>query len=332
LGVDELTGFGLSVICGFVPMFFLAGIIYWLDRYEKEPTLLLGGVFGWGAIVAVIGALALQVFLDQGVLMLTGSEALTEIAGSSLFAPVTEEILKGMAVFLVFLIFRKEFDSILDGIVYAAIAALGFAATEDVLYYFSSFAKEGVNGLIPLVFLRFVIFGWQHAFFTSFTGIGLAIARLNRNPAVKILAPLGGLSIAIFTHSFHNSLLVFLNNLLGLVAAAFIAWTGWLFMFLFIVWLIYREKIWLAEYLREEVALETITAQQYQAACSFFGQSKARMSALVGGKFRSTVRFFQLCAELAHKKRQLAWLGDEAGNTVAIESLRAQLSKMSPML
>jgi RsiW-degrading membrane proteinase PrsW (M82 family) len=313
-------------------MLFLAGIIYWLDRYEKEPRLLLGGVFGWGAIVAVIGALALQIFLGQGVLMLTGSEALEEIAGSSLFAPVTEEVLKGMAVFLVFLMFRHEFDSVLDGIVYASIAALGFAATEDVLYYFSSFSEEGAAGLIALVFLRFVIFGWQHAFFTSFTGIGLAIARLNKNPAVKVIAPIGGLSIAIFTHSLHNSLLALLNNMVGLLAAAFIAWTGWLFMFLFIVWLIYREKTWLAEYLREEIGLETITPQQYQAACSFFGQSKARMAALAGGNFRRTVRFFQLCAELSHKKRQLAQLGEETGNTVAIEALRVELSRLSPLI
>jgi protease PrsW len=326
----ELSGFGLSVICGFVPMFFLAGIIYWLDRYEKEPKLLLGGVFGWGAIVAVIGALALQLVLGQGVLALTGSESLQEIAGSSLFAPVTEEMLKGLAVFLVFLFFRYEFDSILDGIVYASIAALGFAATEDVLYYFSSFTDQGMSGLISLVFLRFVIFGWQHAFFTSFTGIGLAIARLNRNVAVKVFAPIGGLCIAIFLHSLHNSLLTFVNNMIGLVAAAFIAWTGWLMMFLFIAWLIYREKTWLAEYLRDEVDQSTITALQYQSACSFFGQSKARMAALFKGNYRRTVRFYQLCAELSHKKRQLTRMGEENGNSAFIASIRTELSKIPP--
>jgi protease PrsW len=330
--MGELSGFGLSVLCGFLPMFFLAGIIYWLDRYEKEPKLLLGGVFGWGAVVAVIGALALQLILGQGVLILTGSESLEEIAGSSLFAPVTEELLKGLAVFLVFLFFRHEFDSILDGIVYASIAALGFAATEDVLYYFSSFVDQGFTGLVSLVFLRFVIFGWQHAFFTSFTGIGLAIARLNRNIAVKVLAPIGGLSIAIFVHSLHNTLLTFLNNMVGLVAAAFIAWTGWLFMFLFIAWLIYREKIWLSEYLRDEVNLATITQQQYQSACSFFGQSKARMAALSKGNYRRTVHFYQLCAELSHKKRQLARLGEESGNSGFIESIRAELCKISPFV
>jgi RsiW-degrading membrane proteinase PrsW (M82 family) len=325
----ELTGLVLSVICGFLPMFFLAGIIYWLDRYEKEPKLLLGGVFGWGAVVAVIGALVLQIILGQGVLILTGSEALEEIAGSSLFAPVTEEILKGLAVFLIFLLFRHEFDSILDGIVYASIAALGFAATEDVLYYFSSFVDQGTGGLVTLVFLRFVIFGWQHAFFTAFTGIGLAVSRLSRNSLVKIFAPVGGLCVAIFIHSLHNSLLTFANNIFGLVAAALIAWSGWLFMFLFILWLIYREKTWLAEYLREEVELATITPQQYQSACSFFGQTRARMQALVSGRYRKTARLFQLCAELSHKKRQLALLGEEEANSAYVADLRAELGRAS---
>ncbi len=326
---SDLVGFFLSVICGFAPMLFLAGIIYWLDRYEKEPKILLGAVFGWGAIVAVVGALILQMMLGQGVLILTGSEALEEVAGSSLFAPVTEEILKGLAVLLVFLFFRNEFDSILDGIVYASVAALGFAATEDALYYFSAYVEEGLGGLAFLVFLRFVIFGWQHAFFTSFTGIGLAVSRLNPSQPVKVIAPLAGLTVAVFVHSLHNSLLTFLNNMAGLVAAVVVAWTGWIFMFLFIVWLIYREKIWLTEYLRDEVALATITSEQYRLACSPFGQSKARLSALTRGRYRSTVRFFQLCAELSHKKRQMATLGDEAGNQRMVEAIRAELSKAS---
>jgi protease PrsW len=325
----DLIGFGLSIFLGFVPMFFLAGIMYWLDRYEKEPKVLLGGVFSWGAIVAVIGALVLQVMLGAGVVALTGSTALEEITGASLFAPITEEILKGMAVLLVFVFVRKEFDSILDGIVYASITALGFAATEDALYYFGAYVEGGISALLILFFLRFVIFGWQHAFFTAFTGIGLAITRQSRDPLVKILAPLTGLGMAIFTHSLHNTVLTMLAGLAGLAVATVAAWTGWLFMFGLIVWLVLREKRWLGEYLHEEVGLGVITHQQYSAATSFFGQTKARFSALTRGRYRSTERFFQLCGELSHKKRQLATMGDESGNMAVISHLRAELNRLS---
>ena len=328
--MSELFGLFLSLFFGFVPMFFLAAIIYWLDRYEKEPKVLLGGVFSWGAIVAVIGAIVLQLILGESVLLLTGSAALENIASSSLFAPITEEALKGAAVLLIFLYFRREFDSVLDGIVYAAVAALGFAATEDFFYYFSSYIESGLGGFAMLVFLRLGVFGWQHAFFTSFTGIGLAVARLNQNKLIKIGAPLLGLSIAMFTHSLHNSLLTFLSGWVGLVAAAVVAWSGWLFMFGFIIYLNLREKRWMTEFLREEVDLCTITPVQYQIACSFFGQTAARFSALFNGRYRGTARFYQLCGELSHKKRQFANFGDETGNSEEISALRGELTALSP--
>ena len=325
-------GLFLSVLLGFVPMFFMAAFIYWLDRYEKEPRVLLGVVFIWGAVVAVIGALVLQLVLSQGVLVLTGSSAAEEIASSSLFAPVTEEVFKGLAVFLVFLFFRREFDSVLDGIVYAAITALGFAATEDALYYFGAFMNGGMGGLGTLFFLRFIIFGWQHAFFTSFTGIGLAVARLSRGVGVRIFAPILGLALAIFAHSLHNTLLEFVSGLGGLTLAAVVAWSGWMLMFIFIVWLIFREKSWLSEQLKEEVSLGVITLNQYQSACSLFGQTQMRLRAAGSSRYRNTARFCQLCGELSHKKRQLATLGDEGGNTVIIQNLRSELARLSPDL
>lgn len=330
--MNDLTGFVLAVVFGFVPMFFLAAVIYWLDRYEKEPKRLLGGVFGWGAIVAVIGALITQLILGQSVLALTGSAEIEEIASSSLFAPVTEEIFKGLAVLLVFLFFRSEFDSVLDGIVYAGVVALGFAATEDVLYYFAAYLEEGYSSMLVLVFLRFVIFGWQHAFFTSFIGIGLALARLSKNHLVQIGAPLLGLGIAIFTHSLHNSLLVFMAGLVGLAAAVVVAWTGWLFMGAFIIWLIVREKHWLTEYLKDEVQLGVITDQQYQTASAYFGQTRASLQVLGSRRWAKTRRFFQLCGELAHKKRQFARLGDEQNNQQIIAALRVELAQLSASL
>lgn len=326
------AGFLLSLLCGFIPLLFLAGIIYWLDRYEKEPRALLGGVFGWGAVVAVVGALILQIILDESVMALTGSQVVGEVLGASLFAPLTEEILKGLVVVMIFFFARSEFDSILDGIVYASIAALGFAATEDVLYYFSAFTEGGFGALFALVFLRFVIFGWQHAFFTSFFGIGLALARMHTALWIKIAAPLAGLGLSIFTHSLHNTLLTVITGLAGVTAAALAAWSGWLLMAAFILYLVYREKKWLAEYLREEVDLSIITPAQYKMLTTIFGQSGARASSIFNGRFRRTARFLQLCGELSHKKRQLATMGDEYGNTRMVELLRAEVGRLSASL
>jgi hypothetical protein len=72
-----------------------------------------------------------------------------------------------------------------------------------------------------------------------------------------------------------------------------------------------------------------ISQQQYNTATSFF-QANAHLAALSAGTFRPTSRFYQVCGELAHKKEQLAKVGDENGNTKIIENLRAELVRLAP--
>jgi Predicted membrane protein len=178
---------------GFLTALLYAYILYWLDRYEKEPLLLLGGVFVWGAVVAAGAAFILNTALGLGIAVFTGSELASDFATRSIVAPLIEESLKGMAVFLVFLVFRREFDSVLDGIIYAGIAALGFAATENTYYIYTyGYLESGWSGLGVLTFIRVILVGWQHPFYTAFFGIGLAIARLNKNWLIKIGAPIWG--------------------------------------------------------------------------------------------------------------------------------------------
>ncbi len=142
-------GIFLSLLAGLLPMLFFAWIVYWIDRFEKEPKILLGIVFIWGAVIAAGTAFVINTILGMGVYFITGSEAATDLTTGALIAPVVEESLKGLAVLLVFLIFRTEFDSILDGIVYASIVALGFAATENAYYIYKfGYSENGIQGLL----------------------------------------------------------------------------------------------------------------------------------------------------------------------------------------
>lgn len=330
--MEYLFGVAFSLFFGFVPMFFFACLVYWTDRFEKEPKILLVGVFLWGALVAAGGAFFINTVLGLGIYVFTESEAATNLATGSIIAPFIEESLKGMAVLLVFLLFRREFDSILDGIVYAAIAAIGFAATENAYYIFNyGFVENGLGGGIFLVFVRVILVGWQHPFYTAFIGIGLALARLNRSILVKVIAPLSGWLAAVVIHALHNTLANFISDLGGLLLGTLIDWGGWLLMFLFVVWALYREQRWIAQQLREEVTLGIITLTHYQIACSLWRQSAVRWKAMFSGRYRATERFYQTCAELAHKKQQFVSLGDEEGNTVIIQNLRAELSSLAPL-
>jgi RsiW-degrading membrane proteinase PrsW (M82 family) len=316
-----------SLFFGFVPMFLFAALVYWLDRYEKEPRILLGAAFFWGMVIAAGGAFIINTASGMGIYMFTGSESAAEIGTVSIVAPIVEEFLKGLAVAIVFFVFYKEFDSILDGIIYGAIVALGFAATENTLYiYRNGYQESGWSGLFLLVFIRVIIVGWQHPFYTAFTGIGFALSRTNKNNLIIFIAPLAGLGIAISTHAFHNTFGGLIGGLGGLVAGTFVDWIGWSIMLVFIIWMIYKEREIVRTHLHSEVIAGSISQAQYQKALSPWTVTTAVFSG------RVTARFYQVCAELSHKKEQMNKKGDENGNAAIIEKLRVELATLAPQV
>ena len=316
---------------GFVPMFLLAAFVNWLDRYEKEPKLLLGAAFMWGVVIAGGGAYVLNTFVGVSVYSLTGSASVADFSTTSIAAPIIEETLKGLAVLVVFLLFREEFDSILDGIVYGAITAMGFAAIENVLYiYRNGFLESGWEGFWTLVFIRVILVSWMHPFFTSFTGIGLAVARTNRNILVKLIAIPAGYTTAVLAHAFHNTFSNLIGGNGGFIIGLIADYFGYAFMLMFIIWMIVNERNILKRQLVEEVNSGAISPGQYRTAISFF-QTNAHFSALTSGTFRATSRFYQVLGELAHKKEQLQKLGDEHGNTQIIEKLRTEMTRLAPV-
>lgn len=323
-------GFLTALLLSFIPAFCCAALVYWLDRYEKEPRILLGMVFGWGAIVAILGAVLAQGFLSGVMTAAGGSEAATDFAGMAVFAPVTEESLKGIAVLLVFLVLRREFDSVLDGIVYAAVVALGFAATEDLFYLYGNFTEKGMDGLLGLFVVRVVMGIWDHPFYTSFIGIGLAVSRLSKSIAVRWLAPLAGWCAALGFHGLHNTFAVLSEETPTFGALMFLTdWAGWLFMGILILVLIRREGRLVGAQLKEEMEAGRLSPSQYRTATSSWARTGARLRALFRGRVGATRRFYQVCGELAHKKAQLASLGDEGCNTALVEQLRTELAGLS---
>jgi len=322
-----------SGFIGFATALLFASILYWLDRYEKEPLLLLGGVFIWGAVIAAGSAFIINTTLGLGIYIFTNSSFATDFATGSIVAPLVEETLKGLAVLAVFLVFRREFDSVLDGIIYAGIAALGFAATENTYYIYTyGFQESGWSGLFSLTFIRVILVGWQHPFYTAFFGIGLATARINKNWFVKIIAPLLGLAVGMFAHAFHNTMAVFLSGWIGLAIGTAIDWTGWLFMFGIVIWATWREQQNLKKYLAVEVQTRTITPALFRTASSGWLQMFARFAAIFTGKYFKTARFYQLCGEYAHKHRQYAALGDESGNVAILQKLRSEMAQLAPFV
>jgi RsiW-degrading membrane proteinase PrsW (M82 family) len=331
--MELLGAIGLSVVLGIVPMVLFAVVLTWFDRYEKEPPLLMAGVFLWGLIVAAGAALIINTLFGVGLIFVTGSQDVAMAGAAVLSAPLVEETVKGLAVLAVFVYFYQEFDSVLDGIIYGGLVGFGFAAAENINYIFSGYTSAdtgGWTGLFAVAAVRIFLIPFLHGFLTSWTGIGFAVARLNRG-WLRYMAPPAGYLTAIALHFFHNLLSSVGVPVLCILGSLF-DWMGFAGMIIFILVLVWREGRIVRNYLREEVGYGTLTQRQWQTAASLWGQTAARTSALLEGNWRATERFYNLCGRLAFKKMQMARVGPERGVPALVARLRSEIAELSPSI
>jgi protease PrsW len=191
-----VTGTALAAI----PVVLVVAAYLWLDRYEAEPPSLLVFAFAWGAGVATFGALVINT-ASLAAIKQSGGDVTT---AAIVVAPIVEETMKGLAVVLVFLIRRREFNGVIDGLVYAGMAGVGFAFLENILYLGRTFGELGGGSTLFVFLLRGVASPFAHPLFTGAIGVGLGVAVRSRNPAVKVLAPLLGWCVAVTLHSLWN--------------------------------------------------------------------------------------------------------------------------------
>lgn len=316
----------LSILAAALPVLAYAGLIYWADRYEKEPWWLLAAAFLWGALPAALLAIFFNmVFSVPFYLLLDAGSA--ERFSAGLVAPLVEETAKGIALFLILFFWRHELDSPLDGIIYGAMVGMGFAMVENVLYYVSAFQESGAAGWGAVVVMRGVLFGLSHALYASLTGLGIAVARLSRRWPVRIGAPLLGWSAAVFLHATHNV------TMSGGTALAFLAgltfdWGGVLITTAIILLALYQERRWMRDYLAEEVGRGVLSADEYAIVPSALSRTRHRLGLLTSegmAAYRRSGRRFQQCSELAYHKRHHAYFGDPRSLQLA-ERVRNELT------
>ena len=166
----------LILFLSFAPMILYAVVLWWLDRYEKEPLGLLVTAFLWGAIPSIILALIMQVMLDIPIVAISSNQLMYNLLGASVIAPITEEGVKALSLLLLLLVIRREIDSPIDGLIYGGMVGFGFAAVENVLYLYGAYAEGGIGDVWSLAFLRAGIFGLNHAMYTGFAGLGVALS------------------------------------------------------------------------------------------------------------------------------------------------------------
>jgi hypothetical protein len=140
------VGFAVGLLLATLPVPIYVALALWLDRFEAEPRGLLVRAFVWGAAGAVFFSMLVNSIFELSLAGTLGEEA-ASLAGSVISAPLVEEATKGLVLFVFFFRYKDEFDNVTDGIVYAAMVGLGFAMTENVLYYGNALA-EGVDSSV----------------------------------------------------------------------------------------------------------------------------------------------------------------------------------------
>ncbi len=315
-----------SVLATLIPTLIFASTLRWIDRYEREPTPLVIAAFLWGATPAVIIAAVSEIIADVPLGLFNLSAA--KLISSSAIAPVIEELAKGIFVFAVYWFFQREFDDPIDGIVYGALVGFGFALTENVFYFLGAWVAGGWGQWTVLVVLRAFLFGMNHAFFTSLTGLGLGLARVTAPFFARVIFALAGLGAAILFHSIHNlGASLAATNMLTLGVSALSDWGGVLIVFIIIVIGWAFEKRWVTEELQEEIETGLIDVREYALARSYRARLGARLGAWARGDWRAaqrTGRLAQLLAELAFKKYQMRQRGQDY--TSQIRALRTEIA------
>jgi RsiW-degrading membrane proteinase PrsW (M82 family) len=205
IGVAALPVAGLLAL---LPLAGVMAAVLWVDRWEREPWQAIAVAFGWGASVSVLVALVLNTGA-QMVLYAVGTQEAADIVGAAVVAPVVEESIKALGVLLIFLAWRRTFDGPVDGLVYAATVAAGFAFVENILYFGATMAEtagtEAAGPAVATVFvLRAVMSPFAHLLFTACTGLALGLAARSRSRHAWLWAFPLGLTFAMILHGLWN--------------------------------------------------------------------------------------------------------------------------------
>lgn len=192
------------------PILIVILYIYFKDRYEKEPRELLLYNFLLGAIVSILITTIFYYILNI-ILPLTDTTSVSQQFIKAFFVVgFTEEFSKYLIV-RYYAQTHREFNEPFDGIVYAVVVSMGFAATENIFYVLEGGYATALSRAFTAV--------PAHATFGVLMGYYLGKAKFSNN---KIVFNLTGLLLAVIFHGTYDFFL-FINFIPGIWIGAFIS-------------------------------------------------------------------------------------------------------------
>lgn len=328
-----LAAIGRGAVLAFPPLLIYLFLPAVIDRYDPEPWWCLAMALLWGAITATGFAAMINTGVSLVAGDLLGPEA-GDLVTTVVSAPLSEELWKGLCVLGFFYFLRREFDGVVDGIVYATFCALGFAAVENVGYYARAHL-EGAEVLTDTFVLRGMLAPWGHPLYTSMIGIGFGVARESSRTWKKVVAPLAGFAAGVLLHATWNFVPIAFGQ--GVFVASLVVWFVFVgIFFVILVVLVHRKGRVIREHLGDEVLAGRLDPDELELVCSPIG----RITATFSWRGAAGRRLIRAAARLAlskwhsarARKRRRGTISDERIGPLReeVRRLRAELAARAP--
>jgi RsiW-degrading membrane proteinase PrsW (M82 family) len=298
----------IGLICACLPVPIYVMLLLWIDRYESEPLWMLATTFIWGAVVAVFIAFIFNTTFMIMAAVATRNPQIGRNVGAVISAPIVEESVKAFILLILFLWKKDEFDGIVDGIVYAGMVGLGFAMTENILYYGRAL-QEGQDALKFVFILRGMASPFAHPLFTSMTGIGLGWSRQSNNGFIKLVAPVVGFMLAVLMHATWNGSATY-GGEYGFFAVYFgIMGPASVITLMVIFFSLRREGRIVRQFLYPDYQNGFFDPQEYERLCSIRGRMGMSWAVLTKqgiSPWRTRMQCNQIASELAFHRSRVA--------------------------
>jgi len=185
-----------------------------VDRYRPQRLWVWLLALTWGGSVACGASLFLNEWASARLAVMWWEPGYDSARLAVFIAPFVEEASKATVLFLIAIVDRGRITRRVSGIALAGLTAVGFAFTENIIYYgrvlvygsYQASMGEVMAVLHQYVLARGVQYCFGHPLFTMMTGLGLAIACRHRSKIVRVVAPIAGYLTAAFLHMSFNTI------------------------------------------------------------------------------------------------------------------------------
>lgn len=162
------------------------------DRGHKEPVGALWGAFAFGILGVGLAVGMEMLAIPNNILSNPTAFPPGQVAFFAMMIGIIEEACKFLPLAL-FIYGKKYFDEHTDGVLYFAIAGLGFGLPENILYSLQFGASTGIKRLVLTLLF--------HSATTAIAGYWLARYKLDRISPWAVVTALVG---AMFLHGLYD--------------------------------------------------------------------------------------------------------------------------------